>query len=76
MDYASQEGVQNRMTQILSGADIKDFFFIGLMERFEEDIRELSMKMGWPDNIELPDIVFLIPSAVLISFRKSSLFSL
>ncbi len=56
MEYASQPKRRNRMTMILNGMELKDFFFIGIMEQFEEDLKILSKMMDWPLNIEIPHI--------------------
>ena len=56
LKYAAQPKRCNRMTTILDGMDIKDFFFIGIMERFDKDIKTLGKMMGWPDNIEIPHL--------------------
>jgi hypothetical protein len=56
LDYASQPKRRNRMSWILEGLDLKDFFFIGIMERFEEDLKLLGSMMDWPPDLEVPHI--------------------
>ena len=56
LDYASQPRRQNRMTAILSGIELIDFFFIGIMENFASDLKILSRKMDWPELNEAPHI--------------------
>ncbi|MEA3476692.1 MAG: sulfotransferase family 2 domain-containing protein [Bacteroidota bacterium] len=55
-EYAGQVKRRNRMTEILHGIPLEDFYFIGLMERFEEDIIELASKIGWPKIDSIPHI--------------------
>ena len=31
------------------GAQLDQFFFIGFLERFERDIRELANRLNWPE---------------------------
>jgi hypothetical protein len=56
IQYASQPPRLNRMTEILKGMDIEDFFFIGIFEQFEKDIQELATKLKWPDIEAIPRI--------------------
>lgn len=56
IEYASQIKRRNRMTEILKGMEIKDFFFIGIMEQFEQDIRILCNLMDWHQQIDVPHI--------------------
>lgn len=54
IEYAEKPRNINRMSRTLSGLSIHDFFFIGIVERFEADVRELAEKMNWPGNLEIP----------------------
>ncbi|MEN8223766.1 MAG: sulfotransferase family 2 domain-containing protein [Bacteroidota bacterium] len=56
LEYAAQAKRRNRMSAILSGIELDDFFFIGIMEQFEKDISELASLMGWTDITEIPHI--------------------
>ncbi len=47
MDYVRQDSSRNRMSRFLEGAALKDFFFVGIMEHFDEDLRQLAERMGW-----------------------------
>jgi hypothetical protein len=47
MEYATEGRKSNRMSEILEGLELKDFFFIGILENFDADLKELSAKMGW-----------------------------
>ncbi len=46
-EFASFEENRNRMSKFLKGALLEDFFFIGIVERFEEDIKTLSQLLDW-----------------------------
>ena len=56
LDYASQKKRRNRMTEILHGLSLPDFFFIGIMEHFDEDLKVLGQMLNWPSDIEVPHI--------------------
>lgn len=47
LEYAQDERNCNRMSKFLKGIDIKDFFFIGTVENYDEDIQELGRKLNW-----------------------------
>lgn len=47
LEYAQDERNCNRMSKFLKGVDLKDFFFIGTVENYDEDIQELSRKLNW-----------------------------
>ncbi len=49
MEYAAYMENRNRMSQFLEGAVLDDFFFVGLQQFFVEDIKNLSLKLGWPE---------------------------
>jgi len=48
LDYARQEQNGNRVSQFLEGLEPEDFFFIGLLEFFEEDLAQLAKLLEWP----------------------------
>ena len=56
LEYAGQPKRRNRMTEILKGLALEDFFFIGIMEQFEQDLRILCNLMDWPEDIDVPHI--------------------
>ncbi len=56
LEYAAQPKRQNRMTEILKGIELQDFFFIGIMEQFDQDIKELGLLMGWPAIESIPHV--------------------
>jgi hypothetical protein len=47
LEYAADELNQNRMTKHLAGIDLKDFFYIGFVENYEEDLHQLGHMLGW-----------------------------
>ena len=47
--YSSRVETQNKMSRFLMGAQLDQFFFIGFLERFERDIRELANRLNWPE---------------------------
>ncbi len=52
LEYAHDEKNQNRMSKFLKGMDIEDFFFIGIVENYNQDIKELGQKLNW-SNLEI-----------------------
>jgi len=54
LEYARKPRKTNKISDFLKGMELEDFFFIGLLERFEEDILELASKMGWTQQITFP----------------------
>ncbi|WP_367387951.1 hypothetical protein [Lewinella sp. LCG006] len=53
MEYASLPECQNVMTRFTAGAEVEDFFFIGLQERFAEDVHLLGKQLSW-DSVVVP----------------------
>ena len=47
LEYARRPNAQNQMRFFLQDFPIEDFDFIGIVERFEEDIKLLADKMQW-----------------------------
>ncbi len=47
LEYAHDERNQNRMSKFLSGTNLEDFFYIGLVENYNHDIKELGEKLNW-----------------------------
>lgn len=50
LEYAADELNQNRMTKHLTGINLQDLFYIGLVESYEDDLNRLGNKLGW-ENI-------------------------
>lgn len=48
LDFAHHPAMRREMLQYFERVKLDDFFFVGLMERFDEDIRELARLLGWP----------------------------
>lgn len=49
MAYANRAEAQNKMSWLLEGIALEEFFFIGFQEQFEEDLRHLGRLMSWPE---------------------------
>lgn len=47
LEYASAEGSRNRMHKFLGDLNIEDFKFVGLVEQYDEDVKELGHLLGW-----------------------------
>lgn len=47
--YASRPETQNRMARFLRGSSLDQFFFIGFLETFEEDLARLAALLNWPE---------------------------
>lgn len=47
MDYIRLGSSRDRMSRFLDGAVLKDLFFVGIMEHFDEDLRQLGARLGW-----------------------------
>ena len=60
LEYASLPECQNVMTRFATGARLEDFFFIGLQERFTEDVHLLGKQLNWGaftvphENVSVP----------------------
>lgn len=48
VEFARHPTVRHEMLDYFARLPLSDFFFIGLVERFEEDVRLLATEMGWP----------------------------
>lgn len=46
-EYARAEENRNRISKFLSGAKLEDFFFIGIVENYENDLATLSELLNW-----------------------------
>jgi len=47
LEYAQDETNCNRMSKFLKGIEMDKFFFIGIVENYDEDIQELGRKLNW-----------------------------
>jgi len=45
--YVKRPETQNKMARFLKGVDISQFYYIGFLESFETDLRELAEKLEW-----------------------------
>lgn len=52
VEFARHPEMRREMLHYFERVELSDFFFIGLMERFDTDVRELAQLLGWPE----PDI--------------------
>lgn len=48
-EYAFLKENQNRIHEFLGGARLENFFFIGFLEHFEDDLKYLAKQLEWPD---------------------------
>ncbi len=55
ISYARREECRNRMTRVLEGLRMEDFFFCGFLESFSDDINRLSRLLDWP-RIDIPHL--------------------
>ena len=49
LEYAARGSARNRMSRFLKGADLDDFFFVGVLEKFWEDCTDLGRRLKWAD---------------------------
>ncbi|MCF6341743.1 MAG: sulfotransferase domain-containing protein [Bacteroidales bacterium] len=47
LEFAAQEVEQNRISRFLGDARLEDFFFVGVLEYFDEDLKRLSALLNW-----------------------------
>lgn len=48
LEFAATDFARNRMSRFLEGLTLKDLFFVGLVEHYEEDLALLGRKLSWP----------------------------
>lgn len=48
LTYAACDENKNVMSKFLAGADLADFYFIGLLENYEADLARLAEMLDWP----------------------------
>jgi hypothetical protein len=50
LEFAQHPLARNQVSRyFLYGADLDDFFFVGLTEHFRDDLRVLARMLGWPE---------------------------
>ena len=47
LEFAGNPQIRNRSSRQLEGKPIDDFFYVGIVEQFEQDVKELSALLGW-----------------------------
>ena len=55
LQYAGRRDARNRMHKFLKGLPLEDFYFIGLLEDYEADVKRLGRLLGW-GKVELPHV--------------------
>ena len=55
LQYAGRRDARNRMHKFLNGLPLEDFYFIGLLEDYEADVKRLGRLLGW-GKFELPHV--------------------
>ncbi len=50
-EYAADEKNRNRMSKFLDGISLSEFDFVGLVERVDEHLQQMSEKLGWNRQI-------------------------
>ena len=55
LEYAARRHTRNRMSKFLKGLPLEDFYFIGLLEDYEADVKRLGRLLGW-GKVELPHV--------------------
>lgn len=53
LEYAGDNYNKNRISFFLRGSSFEDYDFVGLVEHFDEDLKLMSAKLGWPDNLKV-----------------------
>jgi len=48
LEFAKSKPEKNKLFKYLNGFDLRSFYFVGIVERFDEDIRELGKRLHWP----------------------------
>lgn len=47
-EYIAEDRAQNVMAYFTAGGDLDRFFFVGIVERYEQDLAILAKLLGWP----------------------------
>lgn len=55
IEYAENNENINKISQFLQGSKIEEFTFIGIFERYKDEINRLKMILKWP-NIQIPHL--------------------
>jgi hypothetical protein len=48
-EYAQYDKSRNRMSKFLNGSKLEDFFFIGIVENYKNDLARLSRLLNWEE---------------------------
>ena len=46
-EFAELKRNRNRMARFLRGLSLNDFFFVGIQDFLEEDLKDLAQMLGW-----------------------------
>lgn len=52
LEYAGDDNNKNRMSVFLRGSSLQDYDFVGLVEHFDEHLKLMSAKLGWPADLK------------------------
>ena len=55
LEYARRPENQNVMSKFLTGIDLEQLFFVGFLERFEDDVQTLGQLLDW-STVEVPKL--------------------
>lgn len=55
IEYAEKHENKNKISQFLQGSKIEEFAFVGIFEKYEEEINRLKSILKWP-NILIPHL--------------------
>jgi hypothetical protein len=72
MEYAHGKVNRNLMTAYLEGKSLEDFFFVGILEHFEEDLAYLAKKLGW-QNYHIPHLNQTTKRPPLPEFKRDAI---
>jgi sulfotransferase famil protein len=53
LNYVKKPNTQNRMSRFLNHANPEDFFFTGILENWDHDIKILAGKLGWDSTVDI-----------------------
>jgi hypothetical protein len=56
LEYARSPLARNTMSSFLSGISLEEMFFVGLTDRFAEDLAELAGRLNWTTLPEVPKV--------------------
>ena len=47
LEFAADPQIRNRSTRQLQGKHIDDYFYVGIVEQFDQDVQEIATLLGW-----------------------------